>query len=284
MQLILQLLLILTIISTFSICAIKPDLHKNVIVYDSDYTLVPEQEVRTETKNIPVMEMPSQPVQKTTAVEKKYEPVTHTTKKQITTVQTNKTPQQKAVTTVTQSAKVKKQTNTMQNKTTTVPKTQTATRVNTSQVVKPAVTETKKVEVPKTEQKTVAKPVEQVKVLTQQEETIAWNIWRSNLQNKIMRDTKLPIMPAGIVFKFSFTVDQYGKVSNVQTWSETPSYTPYAIQYIAPVIRSYQGREILNFPKGTQRTSTNVTGGWRISANEKFSTPHDYNDIEKVVR
>ena len=284
MQLILQLLLILTIISTFSICAIKPDLHKNVIVYDSDYTLVPEQEVRTETKNIPVMEMPSQPVQKTTAVEKKYEPVTHTTKKQITTVQTNKTPQQKAVTTVTQSAKVKKQTNTMQNKTTTVPKTQTATRVNASQVVKPVVTETKKVEVPKTEQKTVAKPVEQVKVLTQQEETIAWNKWRSELTNKIMQDSKLPNLPNGIIFQFSFTVDKYGKITNVQTGANPANYTPYAIQYIAPVIRSYQGRSILAFPEGTARITTQVTGKWRISNTEKYSTPQDYNDVEKISK
>ena len=97
-----------------------------------------------------------------------------------------------------------------------------------------------------------------------------------------MRDTKLPIMPAGIVFKFSFTVDQYGKVSNVQTWSETPSYTPYAIQYIAPVIRSYQGRDILRFPNGTQRITTEAKGGWRISTTEKYSTPQDYNDIEKI--
>ena len=52
MRLTLQILLILLIVSTFSICAIQPDLHKNVIVYDSDYTLVPEQEVTTETKNI----------------------------------------------------------------------------------------------------------------------------------------------------------------------------------------------------------------------------------------
>ena len=45
MKLILQILLIVIIIATFSICAIKPDLHKNLIVYDSDYTLVTEEQV-----------------------------------------------------------------------------------------------------------------------------------------------------------------------------------------------------------------------------------------------
>ena len=121
------------------------------------------------------------------------------------------------------------------------------------------------------------------KVLTQQEEEIAWNVWRSNLQNKIMHDVKLPAIPNGIIFKFSFTVDRNGRVSNVQTYA-TGSYTPYAIQYIAPVIRSYQGKDILNFPAGSTRITTNVTGGWKISNNERYSTPQDYNDVEKIRR
>ena len=84
MRLILQILLILLIVSTVSICVIKPDLHKNVIVYDSSYTLVTEDEVKTETKDIPIMEVDIKPVEKTTVVEKKVEPKTTTTKKQTT--------------------------------------------------------------------------------------------------------------------------------------------------------------------------------------------------------
>jgi len=121
-------------------------------------------------------------------------------------------------------------------------------------------------------------------ILTAQEEEIAWNKWRSNLNNQIMRDSKLPTMPNGIIFKYKFTVDKYGKVSNVQTWSSTSSYTPYAIQFIAPVIRSYQGHSILNFPAGSNRVTTEVTGAWKISSNEKFSNPSDYNDIEKIKK
>lgn len=127
---------------------------------------------------------------------------------------------------------------------------------------------------------TEAKPV----VLTAAQEEIAWNKWRSNLNNQIMKDSKLPAMPNGIIFKYKFTVDKYGKISNVQTSSTTPGYTPYAIQFIAPVIRSYQGRAILNFPAGSNRTSTEVSGAWKISSNSKLSTPDDYHDIEKIKR
>lgn len=135
------------------------------------------------------------------------------------------------------------------------------------------------------EQKTVKtqqqQPV-QVRKMTQQEEEIAWNKWRSNLQNSIMRDTQLPFVEQGTVFKFSFNVDKFGRVSNVKTWSLTPSYTPFAIEYIAPVIRSYQGKSILNFPYGSSRLTTTVDGGWKIAGQQRFSTPQDYNDIEKV--
>lgn len=124
----------------------------------------------------------------------------------------------------------------------------------------------------------------QIKTLTATQEDIEWNIWRSNIQNQLMKDVKLPIIPQGTVFKFEFDVDKYGKVSNVQTFSLTPAYTPYAIQYIAPVIRSYQGRAILNFPDGTQRTSTHVIGGWKIATEVKYSTPKDYNDTETVKK
>jgi hypothetical protein len=137
---------------------------------------------------------------------------------------------------------------------------------------------------------TATRPISQApqpnRVMTAQEEEIAWNVWRSNLQNQIMRDSKsrLPNVPNGTIFRFSFNVDKYGKITNVNTSSTNPAYTPYAIQYIAPVIRSYQGRSILNFPAGTNRVTTTVTGSWRISTSAKYSTSHDYNDIEKVKK
>ena len=282
MRLVLQILLILVIVSTFSICVIQPGMHKNVIVYDSAYTLVTEDEIKTETKDVPVMEMPAKPVEKITVVEKKVEPVVTTSK-----TQTTNTKKQTAVT-------PKQATTTKQ--TVTQPKTQTVSKPVTTTVTQPKVIQqTQKTETPKVETKVVNTSSPQPssardeivtvpKVLTQQEETIAWNKWRSALTNKIMQDTKLPPIPNGVLFQFSFTVDKYGKITNVQTGANPSNYTPYAIQYIAPVIRSYQGRSILNFPEGTARTSTQVTGKWRISSTEKYSTPQDYNDVEKVIR
>lgn len=281
MKLILQILLILLIIATFSICAIQPDLHKNVIVYDSDYTLVSEKEVTTETKDIPIVEMPAKPVERTVTIEKKTEPVNKTVNKIAAPTKTTKTTP-KSQTTTTQ-------------KTIVQPKTQTVVKPAEKIVTKPITTETVKVETPQVVQKSISTPkvvIPQVtkenntapKVLTQQEETVAWNKWRSNLTNQIMQDTRLPDIPAGTVFQFSFNVDKYGKITNVQTGANPANYTPYAIQYIAPVIRSYQGRSILNFPEGTQRTSTQVTGKWRISTTQKYSTPQDYNDIERIIK
>ena len=256
MRILVQVLLILLVVSTLSICAIRPDMHKSVIVYNSDYTLVPEEVKTVEKEEIPIMEIPAKPVETVT-------------KKETKTVKTQTQTKPQQVKKVEVKQPVKKTETKVQKAET--PKVQTV--VQTQKVENPVV---------KTETKTQTVPVP--KVMTQQEEEIAWNKWRSNLQNKIMQDVKLPIMPNGITFKFSFNVDKYGKISNVQTWSTTTSYTPYAIQYIAPVIRSYQGKEILNFPQGSTRTSTEVKGGWKLSSTERFSTPQDYNDYEKVVR
>ena len=143
-------------------------------------------------------------------------------------------------------------------------------------VQKPETKQVKKVEQPKKVQTTQKN--------TQASEEIQWNIWRSNIQNQIMKETQLPMLPQGTVFKYSFDVDKYGKVSNVQTWSENPAYTPYAIQYMSPVIRSFQGRSLLDFPKGTSRTTTTATGGIKISSKVKYSTPKDFHDTEVVKR
>lgn len=243
-------------------------MHKTVFVYDSAYTIVPDEKVTTEEKVIPIMEKTVEPKTVTKVIETPQKTETKQVKKQETK-------------TIQQTQTIKKQTTPQQ---TTSKTTQTKTTIKKPEVK----TAEQKKEVKTESKQVVVKPTVQekkiVKTLTQKEEEIAWNVWRSNLQNKIMQDVRLPIIPNGIIFKFSFTVDMYGKITNVQTWSETPSYTPYAIQYIGPVIRGYQGKSILNFPSGTARTVTNVTGGWRISENARYSTPNDYNDIEKIRR
>ena len=272
MKLILNILLIIVAVSTICICAIKPDMHKNILIFDSAYKIAPDAEIESKTEVIPIMEQPAQPKPEVKLVEKKVElPKTEKTIKPTvqvkTATETKPAPKQATVSTtktVAPTPVVKTETKTV------TPKAETTVQQTTTvpkQVVKETVTTTPP---PKT--------------LTQQEEVVVWNEWRSKVQNKIMQDVKLPTLPNGIVFKFSFTVDKYGKVSNLQTWSTTAAYTPYAIQYIAPLIRSYQGRSILKFPEGSTRVTTEVTGGWKISDNTRYSTPQDYHDIEKVLK
>ncbi len=191
---------------------------------------------------------------------------------------------EKSIPTVTQQPhqkkKVEEVVNTVQNAQNTKveqPKTTTQTKKQTSPQTKQTQTKT----APKTT--TTQKPKQtQARKMTQAEEEIAWNKWRSNLQNSIMRDAQLPTVEQGTVFRFTFNVDKYGRISNVKTWSLTPSYTPIAIEYIAPVIRSYQGKSILNFPAGSERMKVEFDGKMKVASAQKYSTPQDYNDYEKI--
>lgn len=266
MKFLIQILAIIIIVSTVCICAIKPEMHKTVLVYNSDYKLVQENDTKSEVAEMPVMEI--------TVV-----PETKTVKK--TAEITGDSGKQGSVNTVVKTQK--NQTNVRPNKT----ESKTTVKTNPVAVTKTQ-TQSKPVQtVVKQEQKPEHKVVQTrtaPKILTQKEEEIAWNVWRSNLQNKIMQDVKLPALPNGIVFRFSFNVDKYGKITNIYTSSDNPAFTPYAIQYIAPVIRSYQGKSILNFPEGSSRMTTEFKGGWRISSSERLSTPQDYNDYEKVIK
>ena len=275
------IILIIATAATLCILVKKPKMHKVVMIYNSDYIVTPNETVEIEEKNIPTVE------QQVVTVPKKAETKIVVENKTTPKVQTTAVKQtKKSATTPVVQKEVKK---TVQPKKQEVQKVQTVKvqpKQETKTTTAPVVNTVKTVQVPPKPVKTVEQRQIQTqpKVLTAKEEEIAWNIWRSNLQNQIMKDVRLPIIPNGIVFKFTFDVDKYGKVSNVQTWSTTPSYTPYAVQYVAPLIRSYQGKSILNFPEGSNRITTKVTGGWRIAANTKYSTPNDYNDTEKVIK
>lgn len=133
----------------------------------------------------------------------------------------------------------------------------------------------------KISEKPVTKPA--VKVLTEEEEIIAWNKWRSDLQNKLMKDSKIAA-PIGTSFEFSFTVDKFGTISNLKTWSSNPSYTPLAVRVIKPLLLSYQKTAILNFPTGSKRVITNVNGGFTMARSSRYSSPSDYNDYERVTK
>lgn len=121
------------------------------------------------------------------------------------------------------------------------------------------------------------------KVLSEEEEIIAWNKWRSDLQNKLMSDSKIAA-PIGTTFAFSFTVDKFGTITNLKTWSTNPSYTPLAVRVIKPLLLSYQKTAILNFPLGSKRVITNVNGGFTMARSSRYSSPSDYNDYERVTK
>lgn len=264
------LLILIMLLGTAVIGIKQPPMHTRVMIYDSQYTIVDEDE-KTKVDTISdIKELPTMPVENKV---KKEQVVFETEQKPNvkTSIKNVETPQKVE--------KVKTQTS---PKTTTKKKTTPRQEVVKTPVVK--VVTKQEPSIQKIVTTSDEEKQQQVNVLTEQEEEIAWNVWRSNLQNQIMKDSKMPVLPIGTIFKMSFDVDKNGRVTNVQTWSTDSKYTPYAIEYIAPVIRSYQGKAILEFPKGSQRTKTTFTGGWKISKTSKYSNPNDYNDIEKVIK
>lgn len=152
----------------------------------------------------------------------------------------------------------------------------------------PVQTQTQPIQQPKpqTQTKTVQPATQTNKnpYMTEQEEIIAWNIWRSNIQNQIMKDSDIGFAPQGTVFTFSFVVDKFGNVSNIKVECSHPYFMDTARAGVKPAISRLQGKPILNFPKGTQRTVTTVNGNFVISTQNIFSTPGDFSDYERVKR
>ena len=264
---------ILLIISLF-ISISKPEMHKQAIITDSQYGFVEIDTPQAQPPVTPVdtnnggnINISSQPMETRSVQVKQYsQPTTPV-----------KMTRQQATGTKPAPKKVQQQTKQTQkpvtNKTEpTVQKPKTQTRAQLPQQKTVNVNPTQNIE------NRTTRPV-----LTEQEEIIAWNRWRSRLQNQVMRDANV-LAPLGTVFKFSFTVDKFGNMSNVKVWSPNPMYNNYAIKQIKPVLMSYRNKPILNFPEGTKRIITNVEGGFTISRVTQYSRPEDYHDFEHVKR
>ena len=119
--------------------------------------------------------------------------------------------------------------------------------------------------------------------MTEQEEIIAWNIWRSNLQNQIMRDSQIDYAPLGTLFMFTFVVDKFGNVSNIKVECSNPNYMDVVRNRVKPAIANLQRKPILKFPRGSQRTSTVVIGGFIIGTEERYASPENYSDYERIT-
>ena len=119
--------------------------------------------------------------------------------------------------------------------------------------------------------------------MSELEEIIAWNKWRSNVQNQIMRNSNIEYAPLGTMFTFNFVVDKFGNVSNIKVDCSNPNYMDVARNNVKTAISKLQKQPILNFPKGTQRKSTVVQGYFFIGLEERYSTPNNFSDFERIT-
>lgn len=265
MNKILLIIIILTfIIAAITVGTVKPVIYKQVVFAPQNVEITntePEivekpvyvQQIKSVEKQIKTVKTPLSP----TAKQKNYVKPVNQNEQQAKAIQKPKLPQSVK--------EIIKQDNKEQTKNEPVRTVQTPKEEKTPQA---AVSEPKQINVVPRQ-------------LTEQEEIIVWNKWRSNLQNRVMQDVKLNA-PLGTRFRFSFTVDRYGQISNLKVWSDNPEYTSLAVRNIKPLLLSYQGQPILNFPNGTKRIITNVTGGFVLATFDKYSTPSDYSDVERI--
>lgn len=113
------------------------------------------------------------------------------------------------------------------------------------------------------------------------EEMVAWNVWRSNLQNRIMDESAIEA-PIGTLILFSFNVSDKGKITNLQYSCNNRKYAPSAKADMVYVLEHLQGDPILNFPENTKRKNVRFKGGFLLDYTTQYSSPSDYSDYERV--
>lgn len=281
--------LILFFLSTFIVVKIRPEIHQPMLIEDADFKLtrisdtVKPQEiaVKPQKSAVPDVKDNNKPVEIKITEQPKI-----TSNKNINT-QTKKPDQtqlemlQRIIANAEKEIQAEKP-----NKTEAIKQTETIKQAPKQQEIKFTEEKPKTIEkeIKLTDtQKSTPKTEWKNPYMTEQEEIIAWNKWRSNIQNQIMRDSDIDYAPLGTVFLFTFVVDKFGNVSNIKVECSNPNFMNIARNNVKPAISKLQRKPILNFPKGTQRTSTIVTGLFLIGTQERFSTPADYSDYERVT-
>lgn len=111
-------------------------------------------------------------------------------------------------------------------------------------------------------------------------ELIAWNIWRSEVQNKIMQTASVEA-PYGTMFFFTFKVDNNRRITNIKVISNRP-HMERDIKSVESTISDLNGDSILTFPNRSNRKSVNVAGGFLLADHEQLSTPADFKDFEYI--
>ena len=242
---------IIFVLLTILVVIIKPTLHKPPIIVSEKYAFIDEQKEKVPEVKKEIKVEPKKIVEQQKQVKKVVQQVKKTDKP----------------------VQLPKSQNLKKEPSTAIQKIETKVEAKEKPVIEEEIQDEQ-------QQKT---QVSEIKTLTEEEEIIAWNKWRSDVQNQVMKDTNISA-PIGIAFKFSFTVDKFGNMSNIKVWSTTPAYSDMAVTAIKPVLMSYQNTPLLNFPQGTKRVITNVAGGFIMSDTTGYSSPSDYSDYERIKK
>lgn len=111
-------------------------------------------------------------------------------------------------------------------------------------------------------------------------EMIAWNKWRSDIQNSIMDASEIDAN-YGTIFLFSFSVDKNRHISNIRVTSRNGG-SEADKRAVRRAILSLEDSALLDFPKGSNRKSVGFTGAFLISDYSYYSNPSDFHDFEYV--
>lgn len=113
------------------------------------------------------------------------------------------------------------------------------------------------------------------------EEIIAWNVWRSELQNRIMDESAIAA-PVGTLILFSFDVSENGIISNLKYTCTNRQFAADAKADMIGILNRLQGDSILDFPPNTQRKNVRFKGGFILDYDTIYSKPSDYSDYERI--
>jgi len=282
--------IVLFVLLTIFTIKIHPEIHQPMLIEDADFKLV---RISDTLENTPVTVAQTKPTQQTVTVTqpeqrtveiKVQEPKTVETKPQVVETKPIKIKLPKKEVPVQTSTPEPSQMELLQRLLNTDIEDTKALQENAQKLAQTMQ------EPPKQQTKPQAKPQPKPQpsanknpYMTEQEEIIAWSKWRSDIHNQIMKDSNIGYAPYGVLFTFNFLVDKYGNVSNIKV-SATPSqYMDIARNGVKPAISRLQKQPILNFPKGTRRTSTVVNGAFSVGVENRFSTPSQFSDFERVV-
>lgn len=113
------------------------------------------------------------------------------------------------------------------------------------------------------------------------EEIVAWNVWRSNLQNRIMDESGVEA-PVGTLILFSFDVSADGHITNLRYTCSDKEYARASRADMVRVLRKLEGDRVLNFPENTKRKNVKFKGGFLLDYTTQYSSPDDYSDYERI--